>query len=101
MHRDEVRILKRKKGQRRATGSQKVPRKMVLYQQAISAIYLSMKTAIAALFNELGYKPSAPHPHRPATAGIPAPTAANTRGERWEIAQFAGEVASIWLAMPA
>ncbi|MCZ8092696.1 MAG: hypothetical protein O9331_04330 [Acidovorax sp.] len=53
MHRDEVRILKRKKGQWRATGSQKVPRKMVLYQQAISVIFLPTKTAVDANFDAI------------------------------------------------
>jgi hypothetical protein len=87
MHRDEVRILKRKKGQQRATGSQKVPRKLVFYQQAIAAIYLHTKTAVAGLFSTFKRRPSSTTKHCTATADIPASTAANTPRKRLEIAQ--------------
>lgn len=87
MHRDEVRILKRKKGQQRATGSQKVPRKMALYQQAISMIFLGTKTAVDANFDAIECAARFTLQDPAVTADIPALTAVNTQRKHWEIAQ--------------
>ncbi|WP_143226679.1 hypothetical protein [Acidovorax sp. 62] len=82
-----MRILKRKKVQQRATGSQKVPRKMALYQQAISVIFLDTKTAVDANFDAIECAAGSALQDPTVTADIPVPTAVNTQGKHWEIAQ--------------